>query len=256
MSTMTLTRPIRTPEPLAPDRWRRMPPGLRSRCVRLAAGPAAVPAARRQVQAAISTWEVPVDPADVALLTSELVTNAVRHAAGPVVTLVVTCSRGQVRVDVHDTSRALPEVADVPADAEPGRGLHLVASLAGGVGLLPHPAGKAVYFMLAFGPDLAPGPADAPCPGTVSRDSSLGSPSPAQPARRPRTAPSRAGRKSSLSLANGNCVEVAGGSPRRNRRPRQHGPAAARCSGLPRTNGAHSSAACGNGGIVSARGRE
>jgi len=140
---MTLTRPTRPPE-------------LQSHCVRLAAEPAAVPAARRQVQAAIRAWAVPLDPADAALLTSELVTNAVRHAAGPTVTLVITCSSGRVRVDVHDTSRSLPEVTDVPADAETGRGLQLVATLSDEWGFYRTPAGKAVFFTLAFRPDLGP----------------------------------------------------------------------------------------------------
>lgn len=159
MSTMTLTRPTRPPEPQSPG----IPspglqsPGLQSHCVRLASGPAAVPAARRQIQAALRAWAVPADPADVVLLTSELVTNAVRHAGGPVITLVVSCSRGQVRVDVHDPSSVLPEVADVPPDAESGWGLHLVASLADEWGYYRTPAGKAVYFTLAFGPDPAPG---------------------------------------------------------------------------------------------------
>ena len=157
MSTMTLTRPIRPPELQSS--------GLRSHCVRLSPGPAAVPAARRQVQAALCAWAAPVDPADAVLLTSELVTNAVQHAAGPVITLVVSCSRGQVRVDVHDASRVLPEVADVPADAESGRGLHLVASLSDEWGYYRTPAGKAVYFMLAFGPDPAPGVGGRSLPG-------------------------------------------------------------------------------------------
>jgi anti-sigma regulatory factor (Ser/Thr protein kinase) len=167
MSTMTLTRPIRPPEPQSPrvESPGLRSPGLRSHCVRLASGPAAVPAARRQVQAAIRAWAVPADLADVALLTSELVTNAVRHAAGPVVTLVVSCSEGQVRVDVHDTSGVLPETADVPADAESGRGLHLVASLAREWGFYRTPAGKAVYFTLASGPDPAPGVGGRHLPG-------------------------------------------------------------------------------------------
>src|SRR5256886_12192002 len=44
-------------------------------------------------------------------------------------TLAVTCSFGQLRVDVHDTSRTLPVLVDAPADAEAGRGLMLVATL-------------------------------------------------------------------------------------------------------------------------------
>jgi len=169
MSTMTLTRPTQRPEPQYPGLQSPglqspglqspglQSPGLQSHCVRLASDPAAVPAARRQVQAALRAWAVPADPADTALLTSELVTNAVQHVAGPVITLVVSCARGQVRVDVHDTSGVLPEMADVPADAESGRGLHLVASLADEWGYYRTPAGKAVYFTLAFGPDPAPG---------------------------------------------------------------------------------------------------
>ena len=102
---------------------------------------------------------------DAALLVSELVTNAVIHAAGSVITLVVSCSRDQVRVDVHDTSGVLPEMADVPADAESGRGLHLVASLAHEWGYYRTPAGKAVYFTLAFGPDPAPGVGGRLMPG-------------------------------------------------------------------------------------------
>jgi hypothetical protein len=113
----------------------------------------------------VTSWQVPVDPDTAILLTSELVTNAVIHAAGSVITLVVSCSRDQVRVDVHDTSCVLPEMADVPADAESGRGLHLVASLAQEWGYYRTPAGKAVYFTLAFGPDPALGVGGRLMPG-------------------------------------------------------------------------------------------
>ncbi len=57
------------------------PTGLRSRRVLLAAGPAAVPEARRRVRAAIRSWEIPVGPEAAVLLTSELVTNAIRYEA-------------------------------------------------------------------------------------------------------------------------------------------------------------------------------
>ena len=105
------------------------PPEMQSRRVRLEAGPAAVPEARSQVRAAIRSWKASVDSDTAVLLTSELVTNAIRYETGPAVRLVITWSSGELRVDVYDTSCSLPAVADVPADAETGRGLLLVAAL-------------------------------------------------------------------------------------------------------------------------------
>ena len=138
-------------------------PARRHGCrVRLATGPAAAAEARRRVRAAIQSLQVPVDPDTAVLLTSELVTNAVRHEAGQAVMLVVTCARGQLRVDVHDTSPSWPAVADVPADAETGRGLLLVETLSDEWGFYRTPAGKAVYFMLALQPDQ---PDQAPAAG-------------------------------------------------------------------------------------------
>jgi hypothetical protein len=76
------------------------------------------------------------------------VTNAIRHETGRTVMLVITWSCGELRVDVHDTSCSLPTVADVPADAETGRGLLLVAALSAEWGCYRTPTGKAVYFTL------------------------------------------------------------------------------------------------------------
>jgi anti-sigma regulatory factor (Ser/Thr protein kinase) len=121
---------------------------------RLTTGPAAAAEARSQVEAAIFTWEVPVDPDIAVLLTSELVTNAIRHGAGETIMLAITCSRGHLRVDVHDASRFLPVLVDAPADAESGRGLMLVATLSAEWGCYRTPAGKAVYFTLAFEPGM------------------------------------------------------------------------------------------------------
>jgi anti-sigma regulatory factor (Ser/Thr protein kinase) len=118
--------------------------------VPLTTGLAAVAEARTQVRAIVGAWQVPVDAYVAALLTSELVTNAISHQAGETIMLVLTCARGQLRVDVHDTSWAMPELIDAPADAESGRGLMLVASLATDWGYYPTLAGKAVYFTLAL----------------------------------------------------------------------------------------------------------
>jgi len=133
------------------------PPEMQSRRVRLEAGPAAVPEARSQVRAAIRSWEASVDPDTAVLLTSELVTNAIGHEAGETIVLAITCSFGQLRVDVHDTSQTLPVLVDAPVDAEAGRGLMLVATLSATWGVYRTPAGKAVYFTLAFEPGLAGG---------------------------------------------------------------------------------------------------
>jgi anti-sigma regulatory factor (Ser/Thr protein kinase) len=122
----------------------------RPRRVLFPAGPAAVATARRQVRAAIVAWDVPVDIDTAVLLTSELVTNAIAHEAGGTVVLTITCICGQLRVDVHDTSRAAPVPVAAPADAETGRGLMLVASLSTDWGYHRTPAGKAVYFTLAL----------------------------------------------------------------------------------------------------------
>jgi Histidine kinase-like ATPase domain len=138
---------------MAPTR----PTQLRGRHVRLTAGPAAAAEARRQVRAAICAWAIPVDPDVAILLTSELVTNAIGHEVTEIVMLAITCSAGQLRVDVHDTSRALPMLIDAAADAETGRGLMLVTSLSSEWGFYRTPAGKAVYFALAFQPEGAEG---------------------------------------------------------------------------------------------------
>jgi anti-sigma regulatory factor (Ser/Thr protein kinase) len=125
--------------------------------VRLATGPAAAAGARSQVRAAIWAWDIPADPDVAVLLTSELVTNAIRHEPGGTITLAITCSPGQLRVEVHDTSRFLPVLQDAPVDAEAGRGLTLVATLSADWGFYRTPTGKAVYFTLAFQPGLADG---------------------------------------------------------------------------------------------------
>ncbi|MGN6791989.1 MAG: ATP-binding protein [Streptosporangiaceae bacterium] len=115
--------------------------------------PAAAAEARSYVRAAICAWGVPVDPYVAALLTSELVTNAVRHETGEKVRLFVSCSCGHLRVYVHDSSRTWPVPLNAEPDAEAGRGLRLVASLSTDWGVYRTPEGKAVYFTLALKDD-------------------------------------------------------------------------------------------------------
>jgi anti-sigma regulatory factor (Ser/Thr protein kinase) len=134
---------------MAPTR----PAVQRSLSISLTAAPVAAAEARRYVQAAIEAWNVPADSYTAALLTSELVTNAIRYSADTV-KLFVTCSCDHLRVYVHDASQDWPAPLDTPADAEAGRGLMLVDQLSADWGWYRTSAGKAVYFTLALDEDL------------------------------------------------------------------------------------------------------
>jgi anti-sigma regulatory factor (Ser/Thr protein kinase) len=90
-------------------------------------------------------------PADVsghaALLTSELVTNAVLHAATPLcLTLHILPDR--IRVDVADGDPAFPSVKDYGPDAATGRGLTIFNTLASQWGVQAVDGGKIVWFEL------------------------------------------------------------------------------------------------------------
>ncbi len=93
--------------------------------------PAAPAAARgaldQQVAHALSDAQM----RDVRLLVSELVTNAVRHAEGAAVRLVVSLKRGVLRVEVHDLGTGFQPKAP-PQDPlrASGWGLVLVQELA------------------------------------------------------------------------------------------------------------------------------
>ena len=130
------------------------PTELRHRRVRLELGPAAAAYACGHVRAAITAWSVPVNPAVAILLTSDLVINAVTNGAGETITLGISWSSGQFRVEVHDASvtGAPWETADAVANAE--RGLFLAAAMAADWGHYRTPAGRAVYYVLAPEPQV------------------------------------------------------------------------------------------------------
>ena len=131
---------------MAPTR----PTELYWHCVPLTKGPAAAAEARGQVRAAICAWEVPIDASVAVLLTSELVTNALRHEAGRTIEVVVSCAYRQLQVDVYDTSPTMALQMDAPPGAETGGGLTLLASLSSSWGYYRTPTAKAGYFTLMF----------------------------------------------------------------------------------------------------------
>jgi hypothetical protein len=105
--------------------------------------------ARRAVRAFCRTQRIPDLADDAALLASELVGNAVDHAAGTIM-LVAQCSDGGVTVRVADDDPQIgcspPDVAEQQDDRV--RRLFVVARLAGAWGASHQEDGKSVWFRL------------------------------------------------------------------------------------------------------------
>ena len=91
--------------------------------------------------------------ADVAyeaeLLTSEVVTNAVRHSDGMLTILIVRANES-LAVTVSDNNAEVPNLPVVTPNvlADGGRGLLVLDALAGDWGIAPGPSGKTVWFRL------------------------------------------------------------------------------------------------------------
>ena len=81
--------------------------------------------------------------ADIVLVVSELVTNAIRHAGGHgALRLVVGLDDVRIEVDDHQT-RLRPGSTDV--NSKGGRGLALVAAMSARWGVVTRPDGKTVW---------------------------------------------------------------------------------------------------------------
>ncbi|MBO1415014.1 ATP-binding protein [Streptomyces sp. FH025] len=118
--------------------------------VRLPSRPGSGPVARRLVMSVLGSWELHQHLEVGELLTSELVSNAVRHAGGRTIGLQVSRRPGWLRIEVRDSSRALPcmILADNHPVNERGRGLKIVDDLADRWGADLLPRGKGVWFEL------------------------------------------------------------------------------------------------------------
>jgi DNA-binding response OmpR family regulator len=130
----------------------------RETVVDLAHDPVAPSEARRVVRDVLLHWGYGDLLDDAALVVSELVTNAVRHA-GSASIVVVNRTEGGIRVEVRDEGPGAPDLAPSPTDAEHGRGLMIVAALATAWGVEDDETSKTVWVELgASDPAKVDGP--------------------------------------------------------------------------------------------------
>ncbi|RLU87549.1 hypothetical protein CTZ27_23310 [Streptomyces griseocarneus] len=123
-----------------------------SRAVSLPTAERSVADARRFSRTLLTEWGLETLVDDVALLLSELVTNAVVHVpdtAGDI-ELVLTRAHGHLVAQVTDTGGHLPRCGRVGPDSENGRGMWLVEQIATLWGHHPSAKGKTVWFTLAL----------------------------------------------------------------------------------------------------------
>jgi GAF domain-containing protein/anti-sigma regulatory factor (Ser/Thr protein kinase) len=158
--------------------WRLLLPAL----------PSSPSAARAAIRPVLEQWGVQAQADTVELLLSELVTNAVRHAAGPApaprfdpdsvddvdleslelalldnatvggagakgpgprqVEVVARRGDGTLWIEVYDQDVRMPRVRNATANDEGGRGLFLVDQLSRRWGARDTPTGKAVWFQV------------------------------------------------------------------------------------------------------------
>jgi anti-sigma regulatory factor (Ser/Thr protein kinase) len=117
--------------------------------------PVAVPKSRRRLGQLIEQWGIRTDDGGrLALNTvvSELVTNAVRHTTGAMITVGVHANldRRRLVIEVYDGSAAMPQRQEMGPDAEAGRGMFLVEHLALAHGVERTVRGKRVWAEVAL----------------------------------------------------------------------------------------------------------
>ncbi|MFD9867117.1 ATP-binding protein [Streptomyces niveus] len=126
------------------------------RCVlTFEAEPAGLLLLRRTVRDQLAEWGMLALSDEVQLAVTELASNVIKHVGeGVPSALVMEPREGVLRVEVHDTSHAVPAVRDPQCGAECGRGLHLLAGMSSNWGTVQTATGKAVWceFALAAAP--------------------------------------------------------------------------------------------------------
>ena len=107
-------------------------------------------AARSFVSEMLELWDCDDAEEIACLLTNELVTNAVVHAATEIV-LRMKLDPPTLLVEVEDGADDLPQPVELTPYSEHGRGLLLIDSLSRRWGARRCPPGKVVWFELTVG---------------------------------------------------------------------------------------------------------
>ncbi|WP_079074630.1 SpoIIE family protein phosphatase [Streptomyces atriruber] len=109
--------------------------------------PEALAEARHLIRAAVRAWGAGERADEIELVADEMITNALMHTDGSaIVTLrVLTGTERRLRVDVEDSSSALPRRRDAGDSGVSGRGLLLVDRLADVWGVDARGGGKSVW---------------------------------------------------------------------------------------------------------------
>ena len=119
-------------------------PAALPQLIRLDPDGSSVAEARRFAHDCLTRWQLEDQAADVELVVTELVTNAIRHSRGPV-TLSIGRLLNRIIVQVQDPSPEQPEPDEPDVLADNGRGLLLVEELASDWGSTPTDGGKRVW---------------------------------------------------------------------------------------------------------------
>jgi anti-sigma regulatory factor (Ser/Thr protein kinase) len=132
----TRETPLLTSPPLRGESMTETPDGLRTACWDLPHELAAVAHARNTVKELLASWGLRDLTDDVVLVVGELLGNAISHGAPPIrLSLWATAVDLCVRVTDHGTGR--PRRLDLGLESVHGRGLTIVAALAGDFGVIP-----------------------------------------------------------------------------------------------------------------------
>ncbi|WP_330295009.1 SpoIIE family protein phosphatase [Streptomyces sp. NBC_00503] len=131
--------------------------------------------ARHLIRAAVAAWGAWDQADEIELAADELMTNALVHTDGVGQVSMRLTPDGRIRIEVEDTSSALPRQREAGDWAVSGRGLLLVDRLADAWGVEPRGGGKCVWceFTIPVRP-----PAAGSAPGGPGEPGASGGPGP------------------------------------------------------------------------------